>query len=234
MRRLEATLGVIALACLGYSAWAWVDSRLYPTVESRRLDGILAGRSADHRRSQETPSAARAEAAASGLIGRIEIPRLGLRAVVAEGTDPRTLRRAVGHVTTTPLPGEAGNVALAGHRDSFFSGLKDVRPGDRVRMLTPDGVFEYRVEARRVVGPDRTEVLAPTAAPTLTLITCFPFHYLGSAPRRFIVRARQVASVGEPGAAWAGLSGLGRRSLRSLAAIFPHASACAAPATTGL
>jgi sortase A len=96
----------------------------------------------------------------------------------------------VGHVAGTAIPGERGNVVLAGHRDSFFSDLKNIRPGDSVRIRTLDGTFEYRVDSRQVVGAAQTGILSPTATPTLTLITCFPFHYLGPAPDRFIVRAR--------------------------------------------
>jgi sortase A len=200
MRFIERTLIVTALMCLGFCAWAWVDSGLYQMVQGRRLDGLL-GRAAGESRDAGAAAiavATRAEVARSGLVGRIEIPRLGLQAIVAEGIDPRTLRRAVGHVTSTPLPGEPGNVALAGHRDSFFSRLRNVRLGDRVRMTTPEGVIEYRVESKGVVGPERTEVLRSSGAPTLTLITCFPFRYVGAAPERFVVRARQVAGPGRP------------------------------------
>jgi sortase A len=98
----------------------------------------------------------------------------------------------VGHLPKTAFPGEPGNVVLAGHRDSFFSDLGEVRSGDRVRITTPDGVFEYRVDSRRVVSPEQTEVLTATGLPTLTLITCYPFDYLGLAPKRYVIRARQV------------------------------------------
>jgi sortase A len=101
----------------------------------------------------------------------------------------RTLRLAVGHVPGTALPGEDGNVVLAGHRDTFFRPLKDVEPGDAVTLTTPEGRFEYRVEAAEVVAPTRTDLLESTSAPTLTLVTCYPFYLVGSAPDRFIVRA---------------------------------------------
>ncbi|HEX6323500.1 MAG TPA: class D sortase [Vicinamibacterales bacterium] len=127
-----------------------------------------------------------------GLIGSIEIPRLGVSAIVREGVDAPTLRRAVGHVPETALPGDAGNIALAAHRDSFFRPLKDVRAGDVINLRTPDGDFTYVVRETRVTGPAEMSVLAPTAEPTLTLITCYPFHFVGDAPDRFIVRARAV------------------------------------------
>jgi sortase A len=127
-------------------------------------------------------------------VGRIEVPRLNLRAIIAEGTDARTLRRAVGHLAGTPLPGEAGNVVLAGHRDTFFRALKDIREDDVVRITTPRGRFEYVVEATAVVEPTRTDVLDATALPSVTLVTCYPFYLVGDAPDRFVVRARLIGA----------------------------------------
>ena len=123
-------------------------------------------------------------------MGRIEVPRLQLRAIIAEGIDTGTLRRAVGHLPGTPLPGADGNVVLAGHRDTFFRALKDIRADDIVRITTPRGRFEYVVLATAVVEPTRTDVLEPTAEPSLTLVTCYPFYLIGEAPDRFIVRGR--------------------------------------------
>ena len=140
-----------------------------------------------------TATGARELAAADEPIGRIEIEGRGVRAIIAEGTDSTTLPRAVGHVSGTAFPGERGNVALAGHRDGFFRGLERVSPDDRVRITTPDGSFEYVVESTEVVPPSRTDVLDASAAATLTLITCYPFSFIGPAPDRFIVRARLMS-----------------------------------------
>lgn len=129
---------------------------------------------------------------AGPLIGRIDIPRLGVSAIVSEGVDDRTLRRAVGHIPGTALPGHAGNVALAAHRDTFFGPLQWARTGDRIRVRTPDGDVSYVVSETRVVEPNDLSVLEPTPDQTLTLITCYPFSYVGPAPQRFIVRARAV------------------------------------------
>ena len=123
------------------------------------------------------------------LIGRLEIPRLGMAAMVREGAEPDTLRKAVGHVPGTALPGQAGNFVVAGHRDSFFRGLRSIRNGDEIRVRTRSGSFTYNVEALSVVGPADMEVVQSTAAPECTLVTCFPFDYIGPAPRRFVVRA---------------------------------------------
>jgi len=194
MRRFEQSLGAVALVTLGIFAWARLDSGLFQKLLGGRIDEIV--RTARGRRAAVLQAgmaaATRAEIATSGLVGRIEIPRLGVSALVIEGTDSRSLRRAVGHVRLTSLPGESGNVALAGHRDSFFRPLNKVCLGDIVRLTTPDGMFEYRVESEFVVRPGQTEVLSPSDGRTLTLITCYPFGYVGSAPERFIVRARQL------------------------------------------
>jgi sortase A len=126
-----------------------------------------------------------------GAIGEIRIPRLGLTAIVVQGDSAAVLRRAVGHLADTALPGEPGNVVLAGHRDTFFRPLRGVRAGDAITLRTRDGDFEYRVESTAVVPPSDVRALQPTGGRTLTFITCFPFSYVGSAPDRFIVRARE-------------------------------------------
>jgi sortase A len=122
-------------------------------------------------------------------MGRIEIPRLGVSAVIRAGSDARTLRLAVGYVTGTSLPGEDGNIGLAAHRDTFFRRLRDIRADDEIRLVTPEGTYSYIVERTHIVGPRDTWVLGRTAEPALTLVTCYPFNYVGSAPQRFIVRA---------------------------------------------
>jgi len=113
-------------------------------------------------------------------------------AIVRAGSDARTLRLAIGHISGTALPGEPGNVGLAAHRDTFFRRLGEIRVDDQVRLVTPDGTFTYRVEGTRVVEPQDVWVLDQTTDPALTLITCYPFRYIGSAPQRFIVRAQLV------------------------------------------
>jgi len=124
------------------------------------------------------------------LIGRLQIPRLGLSAIVMEGVTARTLRRAVGHVPGTPLPGEPGNVSLSAHRDTFFRGLRKIQPGDIITVSTVSGdVHRYRVGAIRVVPPSDTKILNAYSGPGINLITCFPFYYVGPSPKRFIVHA---------------------------------------------
>jgi sortase A len=126
------------------------------------------------------------------FIGRIEIPRVKVSAIVKEGVDTKTLSRAVGHVPYTALPGEVGNVGVAAHRDTFFRGLRNVREGDTIRVVTVDGVYVYQVADLKIVWPKNVEVLDPTPDERLTLVTCYPFNYIGSAPKRFIVQAKRV------------------------------------------
>jgi sortase A len=112
--------------------------------------------------------------------------------MVVQGDSPGILRRAVGHIAETALPGEWGNVGLAGHRDSLFRPLRNIRAGDAITFQTLDGDFRYQVESTEVVPPGDTQVLQASRGRTLTLITCFPFDYVGSAPNRFVVHAREV------------------------------------------
>lgn len=127
-----------------------------------------------------------------GLLGRIEIPRLGLRAIVRDGDDESTLRRAVGHVRGTAYPDEGGNTALAAHRDTFFRPLERIELDDEIRLVVPPHTYEYRVDSVRVVEPDEVSVLESNGIEELTLITCHPFRFIGPAPDRFIVKATRV------------------------------------------
>lgn len=130
------------------------------------------------------------------LIGRVDVPRLGVSAAVAEGDDERTLSKAVGHLPDTPLPWQRyGNVGLAAHRDGLFRRLEHVRLNDEVRLVTSRGEYHYRVTRTHIVDPDDVWVLAPTPHPTITLITCYPFAFIGNAPQRFIVQAELVGHL---------------------------------------
>jgi len=119
----------------------------------------------------------------------LSIPKIGLEVPVLAGTDDLTLNRAVGLIEGTPRPGEMGNSGIAGHRDGFFRGLKDVVAGDVIEVRSLSARRSYVVESIRIVQPEDVWVLAPTSSPVLTLVTCYPFYFIGSAPQRFIVRA---------------------------------------------
>jgi sortase A len=177
-------------------AW-YATARIHAAREQAALSRelALARKSAvSGARSVVTPAPAPSPALAPrALVGRIEVPRLGLSALAREGVDVRTLRGSVGHVPGTALPGARGNAAFAAHRDTFFRPLAGIRKGDAVFVTTPDGVHRYIVVATRVVEPSDVSVLEPTDRPQLTLVTCYPFDYVGSAPQRFIVRAELAA-----------------------------------------
>jgi sortase A len=127
-----------------------------------------------------------------GVLGRVDIPRIHLSVMIAEGATARVLDRAAGHVPGTAWPGQAGNTALAAHRDTFFRRLGELGTGDVINITVPHAVYTYRVTFTDIVNPDETWVLQPASGEMLTLITCYPFHFVGSAPKRFIVRARRV------------------------------------------
>ncbi len=126
---------------------------------------------------------------AAAPLAILRIPRIELEVPVLAGTDELSLNRGVGHIEGTPRPGFSGNVGIAGHRDGFFRGLKDVSAGDVLELESLERTDRYRIESITIVSPDRVDVLAPTEVPTLTLVTCYPFYYIGSAPKRYIVRA---------------------------------------------
>lgn len=124
------------------------------------------------------------------LIGKLDVPRVGLSVMVRDGMDDITLRRAVGHVPSTALPGQMGNFVVLAHRDTFFRRLRELEKGDKVRIVTARGHFTYTVESLEVVEPAGISLTAPPSEALATLITCFPFNYVGPAPRRFVARAR--------------------------------------------
>ena len=180
LERLLLCIGVVAL---GYFLYVNIETRLYQAFENRELDAILA------EGPPSMPLTRRPMPPPGTAIGRIEIPRLGVSSVIRVGVDSRTLQLAVGHIPGTAFPGENGNIGLAGHRDTFFRKLKDIRTFDEIRVVTPDGTFTYEVDRTRIVKPQDTWVLKDIAIPAVTLVTCYPFTYVGSAPERFVVRA---------------------------------------------
>jgi sortase A len=126
------------------------------------------------------------------LIGKLQIPRIGLSVMVLQGMEEETLIVGAGHVPGTPLPGAEGNVAIAAHRDTFFRKLKGILPGDSIQVATVRQTYEYVVDSTEIVDPEDTRVMESRARPELTLITCYPFYFIGSAPKRFIVHARPL------------------------------------------
>ena len=190
---LERVLLVLGLVLIGLWFKNDTEARAFRSVESKRLESARMGGgifvASSNPRSREPWSPEKLE---SGVFGRIEIPRLGISALIAEGTEPAQLARAVGHISSTAFPGQSGNCALAGHRDSFLRGLGGVRTSDVIRIDTLQDTYTYEVEWSNVVEPHQVDVLDATDEPSLTLVTCYPFAYIGPAPERFVVRARLV------------------------------------------
>jgi sortase A len=194
-RWASRALFALALICLVYYSIVIVHTWRYQRAAKSQVEQMV---------SIERPPAARtvvpdaAKPLKSGeLIGRVDIPRLKLSAAVAEGDDDKTLGKAVGHLPDTPLPWQRrGNVALAAHRDGLFRKLENIRIGDDVRILTERGDYHYQVKKTHIVDPDDVWVIAPTETPTITLITCYPFSFVGNAPHRFIVQAELVEDLG--------------------------------------
>jgi sortase A len=170
---------VFGILALGYAGFVFADSHTYQALEIKKFQ--QAGRLSEPHILVE-----------GDAIGEIQVPRLGLNAIVVQGNSPASLRRAVGHISKSALPGEWGNVALAGHRDTFFRPLRDIRLGDEIRFKTRERSFEYRVESIEVGAPTDIRVLESSTGHDLTLLTCFPFHFVGPAPKRLVVRAREV------------------------------------------
>lgn len=176
-----------AVVALGYLAYVWVDRITYQAEEEERFAAAMAA-AAEHR------AAARPMRAdfADGSIGRLTISAADVSVLVGPSADGLSLRRGAGHIRGTAWPGEPGNVGIAGHRDDVFRGLRHVKVGDRISLETPRGLFEYRIESLRTVSPSRVDVLGASDYRTITLVTCYPFDFIGSAPLRFVVRARQI------------------------------------------
>ena len=214
LRWLERALLVVAVLCLGGWAWSWLDASYIQYRDGKLLDearrtaparetdalGAFQPMPANSRQARQS----RPPASEGALVGRIEIPRVGVSTIVLEGVGETTLRRGAGHIPETALPQDGGNVGIAAHRDSFFRALKDIRKNDIIRLETLEGTFQYSVQWTEIVKPEDTEVLTDQGKPALTLVTCYPFYYVGSAPKRFIVRALRV----EEGADDAGGPGL--------------------------
>jgi sortase A len=191
----ETLLFLVGFSFIGATGAIHVASVFQQVGGEHRLESLIRAGS-DPRREQsssgETAAATRAEASATGLVGRVEIPRTGLSGIIFEGTSDWTLLRGVGHLSGSAFPGERGTVALAAHRDSYFRLLEDVEAGDVILVTTPDGVFHYLIESTVIVEPNQGGVLGPSQERSLALITCYPFRYVGPAPLRLVVRAIQI------------------------------------------
>lgn len=220
LRALEWTLLLVGLLAVDCFVWVNTSSVLYQAYEDWAFDQTLRGLApgvngfirdetrwlfSGGREKADTAEApqfvpapnqtpATGPPAKRSVIGRLEIPRLNLAVMVREGADESTLSRAVGHIPGTALPGNVGNVGLAGHRDTFFRALRNIRGDDTIELQTTAGTYRYIVKSTRIVTPRDVSVLEASGGETLTLVTCYPFYYVGSAPKRFIVHATQIGA----------------------------------------
>jgi sortase A len=183
-------LAAAGLAMLGWSAAAAIDAAVVQGLARQSLSAAAVDVPVPVSSAVSTPPAT--EVARGAAVAVLSIPRIALSSVVLQGSDARTLRRGPGHVERTAWPGGRGNIVIAGHRDTFFRPLRNIRLGDDIFLDAPQGQYRYRVASLRVVTSQDVTVLEPTGAPLLTLITCYPFRLLGHAPDRFIVRATLV------------------------------------------
>jgi sortase A len=200
LRWLRWVFMLFGVASLGFVGYSLLDAKVFEVYENWRLDhGANASRPSP---SMPKPSPALdsalpvqplrlATVAMGSAIGRIEISRIGVAAIIVEGTSGRSLRRAVGHIPGTALPGESGNVAIAGHRDTFFRALRNIHADDEILLTTPSASYRYVVESTTIVAADDAEALDDSNESILTLVTCYPFYFVGPAPQRFIVRAHR-------------------------------------------
>jgi sortase A len=199
----------LGLLALGYCAKWLTQTWLYQhwALQQMETAGVKPSEQPSQSRTSDPGLVAKQQTATLSTsshemspIGQLEIPRIHMSAVVAEGTSPGVLRQAVGHAPGTALPGQPGNITLAAHRDTFFRHLGDVRWGDVIDLKESGHEYRYQVRFTAVVGPKDTWVLEPTGKETLTLLTCYPFHFVGPAPDRFVIRARRIQAAGETSA----------------------------------
>jgi sortase A len=181
-QRLLFLTGILVLAFVGFSM---LDASLYQASAKRTLENQI------HLEKEPHETQPRAAIRPGDILGRLDIPRLGLSVAVLQGTSSRMLRLGAGHIEGTALPGESGNSGIAAHRDTFFRGLRDIHKADEIQFQTSTGLSHYAVDWARVVAPDDLSVLAPSAESALTLVTCYPFYLVGPAPKRFVVRAHK-------------------------------------------
>jgi sortase A len=185
LRWIQRLLFITGLLLLGYVGFTLLEARLYQVSAKRSLENEIQAEK-ERPQSQPKPPVRKGD-----VLGRMDIPRLGMSVAVLQGTSSRILRLGIGHIAGTPLPGETGNIGIAGHRDTFFRGLKDIRKNDEIQLQTTSGLSRYQVDWMKVVASDDQNVLAPSTESALTLVTCYPFYFVGPAPKRFVVRAHK-------------------------------------------
>ena len=182
MRRFLFIAGALAVS---YVALTLLHAKIYQEAAGDALQKQITAQ-------QHKVGLSQAVVKEGDVLGRIEIPRLRVMVAILEGTTTQTLRLGVGHIEGTAIPGEPGNIGIAGHRDTYFRALKYIHTNDEIQIQTAAGRSRYEVDWVRIVAPRDTEVLAPSTESALTLVTCYPFYFIGAAPQRFVVHARSI------------------------------------------
>lgn len=203
LSKLQIALLIAGTLALGYAGIVTLEGFLYQRHSIQQFEENQRSRGANStaQTSADAPSAKDPygtplqRVADGSSFARLAIDRLHLDVVVVEGDSDGDLRLGAGHIPYTALPGNSGNVGNAAHRDTFFRPLRNIREGDIITLSTLEDTYQYQVDSTEIVMPEHSEVLLPTTKPSLTLVTCFPFYYVGSAPKRFIVRAHQVGAA---------------------------------------
>jgi sortase A len=194
----QITALIVGAVLVGWPAFVFVRSSVVQWFGVRQIDRAYeSAKSVDRKNPPAIVSppavvvkkpAVRPPAKGS-LLAKLEVPRLHMSLVVLEGADLATLDKSIGHVTSTAMPGEYGNIGIAGHRNTHFKKMEWIRQGDEMILTSSEDRYRYLVESIRLVTPDDVEVLDDSLGPAITIVTCFPFEYVGHAPQRFIVRA---------------------------------------------
>jgi len=194
MFKLDRLLLIIGLLCLGTYIVLTVQSYLYQEEMEETFEAMSVSPDitpGNNGREHGVEPAMPKTLTEGDLVGRLEIPRLKISVMVLEGIQSRTLRLGAGHIPGTSYPGYRGNMGIAAHRDTFFRPLSSVKENDVIKFSTPGKTTEYRVVSTSIVSPDDVEVLKAQGKDKLTLVTCYPFYYVGPAPQRFIVTAEK-------------------------------------------
>jgi sortase A len=195
LRHASSLLLLMGGVVLGGYAYVTVQAHLFDAREMRRLASLSnsAVSIVQPHGAHELATAERVATKTGSLLGELEIPRIGIDTLVLEGDESAVLLRGAGHIPETAMPNDpGGNVGIAAHRDTYFRPLRFIRAKDLIVIKTPTGIHQYRVQSTRVVEPEDVAVLDNTGHRVLTLVTCYPFYFVGSAPHRFIVRATAV------------------------------------------
>jgi sortase A len=188
---IDRLLLIVGIACLGTYIVFTVQAKIYQHQLDESFEYMVR-----HPEPKSKSPVVKAEPVfdEGDMVGRLEIPRLDVSVMVLEGIASRTLRLGAGHIPGTAFPGSGGNTGIAAHRDSFFRALSNIQQNDRIRFEMLGKTVEYRVVSTSIVKPDDVSVLDPGKDETLTLVTCYPFYYIGPAPKRFIVKATMDSS----------------------------------------